>query len=263
MALGDVSQDDAKADFCALLEERVPSYRPWLMARLRERRERQRRAREQAERERLERERAQREALERQRQEQLKQAQAAQRREAELQARQHGAPAHQQAPPPQGQASAAAPSSASASATAAAPSPLDLDITSASRLPRSQLTDERFIEAFRAALRNSPESEALVGSGETLTVRVPMPSGRRTQILWQFTTEERDISFGVDFERKAADGSLHIEPVLKITRINAHLEVVTGSHVSDDEGTWLLKFDNSYSYFRSKTILYRVLCSEV
>lgn len=255
MALGDVSQEDAKADFCALLEERVPSYRPWLMARLRERRERERRAREQAERERLERERAQREMLERQRQEQLRQAQEAQRREAEHQARQHAAPAHQATPVAAHGDHAGQPHSS--------PSPLDLDIISASRLPRSQLTNEDFIEAFRKALRGSPESEALVGSGETLTVRVPMPSSRRTQILWQFATEERDISFGVDFEQKSADGSLHIQPVMKVTRINAHLEVVTGSHVSEHEGTWLLKFDNSYSYFRAKTILYRVLCSEV
>lgn len=255
----------------------MQSYTPWMAARLREREERERKAREQAERERRAREQAQREALERQRQEQLRLSQEAQRREAQRQQQlqqQASMQHHHATGTGNGNGSGTSESSAAgtagssnttntATAAAAGRQPLDFDMTTATRLPRSSLTDPQFIEAFRKALRGSPESEALVGSGETLTVRVPMPSSRRTQILWQFTTEERDISFGVDFEVKAADGSVRLEPVLNSTRINAHLEVVTGSHVSDKDGTWLLKFDNSYSYFRGKTILYRVLCSEV
>lgn len=247
IALGDLSKEEAKDAFRAILEERVEGFQPWMTARLQEKAEQERRERERQARERREREAREREELERRRLEQLHREQEARRADAERQRQAH-ASVHDEA---------------AAEGGATAVSGEDFDLTTAGRLPKSQLTDPKFIESFRNALSGNPESEAVVGSGETLTVRVPMPSRRRTQILWQFTTDQRDIAFGVDFERKNPDNSVQVEPVLRSSRLNAHLEVVTGVHVSEHEGTWLLKFDNTYSYFRGKTVFYRVLCSEV
>uniref|UniRef100_A0A8D8WQZ8 Golgi resident protein GCP60 n=1 Tax=Cacopsylla melanoneura TaxID=428564 RepID=A0A8D8WQZ8_9HEMI len=43
-----------------------------------------------------------------------------------------------------------------------------------------------------------------------------------------------------------------------IMRRDCHQEVYAGSHCYPGEGVYLLKFDNSYSLWRSKTLYYRV-----
>ncbi len=51
--------------------------------------------------------------------------------------------------------------------------------------------------------------------------------------------------------------------VLPVMRFPLSSEtVVTGSHVTDEAGNWLLVFDNSYSVLRSKTVFFRILCSK-
>ena len=125
------------------------------------------------------------------------------------------------------------------------------------------LATKEYIDAFREAMQGNPDSEAVVSNGEVLTVRVPKPFDGSTRIVWQFCTEDLDIAFGVDFETKGEDGAVTSETVLPIMRINANTQVVTGSHTATTAGTWLLRFDNSYSYFRSKTIFYRVVCYNI
>lgn len=46
--------------------------------------------------------------------------------------------------------------------------------------------------------------------------------------------------------------------IIPIYRRDSHQEVYVGSHTYPGEGVYLLKFDNSYSMWRSKTLYYRV-----
>ena len=77
-------------------------------------------------------------------------------------------------------------------------------------------------------------------------------------------TEARDISFGLEYEaavvhEAGAGGTAEVaRSMLPVVRCDAAQKIITGSHVSDTAGAWLLLFDNSYSYFRSKTIYYHV-----
>ena len=48
------------------------------------------------------------------------------------------------------------------------------------------------------------------------------------------------------------------DEVLAVLRRNSHEEVIVGSHMYPGQGVYLLKFDNSYSLLRSKTLYYRV-----
>lgn len=48
------------------------------------------------------------------------------------------------------------------------------------------------------------------------------------------------------------------DEVLPVLRRNSHAEVIVGSHMYPGQGIYLLKFDNSYSLLRSKTLYYRV-----
>lgn len=49
--------------------------------------------------------------------------------------------------------------------------------------------------------------------------------------------------------------------ILPVYRQDSHLAVQGGSHSFPGEGTYLLKFDNSYSLWRNKTLYYRVYYS--
>lgn len=103
-----------------------------------------------------------------------------------------------------------------------------------------------------------------------------------TCLFWEFATETYDIGFGVSFEwtlpsseaitvdvddeedDSTQDGE-HVEKqkqrvdeILPSIRRPCNEEVMVGSHLYPGRGVYLLKFDNSYSLFRSKTLFYRV-----
>ena len=46
--------------------------------------------------------------------------------------------------------------------------------------------------------------------------------------------------------------------IIPIYRRDCHEEVYAGSHTYPGKGVYLLKFDNTYSLWRSKTLYYRV-----
>lgn len=53
----------------------------------------------------------------------------------------------------------------------------------------------------------------------------------------------------------------NLAELLPVYRQDSHLTVFGGSHDFPGEGTYLLKFDNSYSLWRNKTLYYRVYYS--
>jgi len=48
------------------------------------------------------------------------------------------------------------------------------------------------------------------------------------------------------------------DEIIPVYRRDCHEEVYCGSHMYPGQGVYLLKFDNSYSLWRSKTLYYRV-----
>jgi hypothetical protein len=112
-----------------------------------------------------------------------------------------------------------------------------------------------------------------------------------TCLFWEFATEHYDLGFGVSFEwsqpnsknitvavnesddDEFAEGEdkppesevnptgpprPRVDEILPVVRRPCHEEVIVGSHMYPGRGVYLLKFDNSYSLFRSKTLYYRV-----
>ncbi|XP_064621703.1 Golgi resident protein GCP60-like isoform X3 [Lineus longissimus] len=162
------------------------------------------------------------------------------------------------------------------------------------------------IKEFKESLRKDKDAMIKVGSGETVTVRVPTHEDG-TCLFWEFATDNYDIGFGVYFEwttdptkmvsvhvtessdeeeydeeeanKQKADetkppgaegGKGDIEKgskkdnkpptdeIIPIYRRDCHEEVYCGSHMYPGQGVYLLKFDNSYSLWRSKYLYYRV-----
>lgn len=49
-----------------------------------------------------------------------------------------------------------------------------------------------------------------------------------------------------------------LDEIVPVYRRDCHEEVYAGSHQYPGRGVYLLKFDNSYSLWRSKSVYYRV-----
>ncbi|KAA3671136.1 uncharacterized protein DEA37_0006121, partial [Paragonimus westermani] len=146
------------------------------------------------------------------------------------------------------------------------------------------------LKEFTENLVDTKDAVVQIGCGEVITIRVPAyPSG--TSIVWEFATDDFDIGFGLFFEWASMESEDSVsqnatppttsneEPALSssnppattvipsqqlvdeiipVYRRNCHQEAYCGSHVYPGSGTYLFKFDNSYSLWRSKTLYYRV-----
>ncbi|XP_056619683.1 Golgi resident protein GCP60 [Triplophysa dalaica] len=146
------------------------------------------------------------------------------------------------------------------------------------------------IKDFKEKIRQDLDSVITVGRGEVVTVRVPTHE-EGSYLFWEFATDYYDIGFGVFFEwtdttnasvsvhvsessdededeegevhseeekAKKEAGKPQVDEIVPVYRRDCHEEVYAGSHQYPGRGIYLLKFDNSYSLWRSKTVYYRV-----
>jgi len=76
----------------------------------------------------------------------------------------------------------------------------------------------------------------------------------------EFETGGGDIESGSRASRVplTARDKPAVSAIVPIFRRDCQSEVYAGSHVYPGQGVYLLKFDNSYSLWRSKTLYYRV-----
>ncbi|XP_043915584.1 Golgi resident protein GCP60 [Protopterus annectens] len=142
------------------------------------------------------------------------------------------------------------------------------------------------IKDFKEKIRQDADSVITVGRGEVVTVRVPTHE-EGSYLFWEFATDYYDIGFGVYFEwtdspnttvsvhvsessdddeeeenseekAKKNTNKPQVDEIVPVYRRDCHEEVYAGSHQYPGRGVYLLKFDNSYSLWRSKTVYYRV-----
>ncbi|XP_075060448.1 Golgi resident protein GCP60 isoform X2 [Mixophyes fleayi] len=146
------------------------------------------------------------------------------------------------------------------------------------------------IKDFKEKIRQDADSVITVGRGEVVTVRVPTHE-EGSYLFWEFATDSFDIGFGVYFEwtdspntavsvhvsessedededeaenpnseqkPKKSTNKPQLDEIVPVYRRDCHEEVYAGSHQYPGRGVYLLKFDNSYSLWRSKSVYYRV-----
>lgn len=76
-------------------------------------------------------------------------------------------------------------------------------------------------------------------------------------IEWEFEIKSKDIGFGLYFE----DAGKEMVDIVSVQRIDTEEFSETGCHKCEKAGTYVLLFDNSYSWMRSKELYYRILVS--
>ena len=79
-------------------------------------------------------------------------------------------------------------------------------------------------------------------------------------LLLLLLAEKKDIESGSGSTNKPPKPRQ--DEIVPIYRRDCHEEVHAGSHPYPGHGVYLLKFDNSYSLWRSKTLYYRVYYSK-
>ncbi|GFX13407.1 SEC14-like protein 4 [Trichonephila clavipes] len=87
-----------------------------------------------------------------------------------------------------------------------------------------------------------------------LTFEVMEPN---SYLEWEFETKDRDIAFAVYFQEKTSKQSKPIE-ILPKQRIDTYYEPETGMYKCQKAGTYIVVFDNSYSWLRPKEIYYKL-----
>ncbi|KAL6440126.1 hypothetical protein ACFW04_003025 [Cataglyphis niger] len=144
----------------------------------------------------------------------------------------------------------------------------------------AEMWTRKGVEEFKQIIRREAGDAVIkVGHGETVTVRVPTHEDG-TCLFWEFATDGYDIGFGVYFEWSKPETnqvSVHIsesededdEEEEYESREDLESGSVNGNPRPERKtitppisvivpGVYLLKFDNSYSLWRSKTLYYRV-----
>uniref|UniRef100_A0A8D2J1A6 SEC14-like protein 2 n=1 Tax=Varanus komodoensis TaxID=61221 RepID=A0A8D2J1A6_VARKO len=95
------------------------------------------------------------------------------------------------------------------------------------------------------------------GSSQQLEYEILSPG---CVLRWQFVSEGADIGFGIYLKTKAGlrQHAGEMTEVCPTRRCNAHLVPEDGSLTCTDAGTYVLRFDNTYSYIHSKKVNYTV-----
>ncbi|XP_023213630.1 retinal-binding protein-like, partial [Centruroides sculpturatus] len=102
-------------------------------------------------------------------------------------------------------------------------------------------TNENDVETLEIGLKSSATVDIYISESDAI-------------LQWEFKTENHDIGFGLFYK---SNEHMHQEELIPIDRVNCHLVPETGSWFCENEGIYMLKFDNTFSLLRSKKIRYR------
>ncbi|CAL1296154.1 unnamed protein product [Larinioides sclopetarius] len=89
-------------------------------------------------------------------------------------------------------------------------------------------------------------------SAEEIEIQVKEPG---FLIEWEFEIQNRDIEFGIYFK----DNTEKRHPIIPLKKVDEEEFTETGNYRAENAGTYILVFNNSYSWMRSKDIIYRVV----
>ncbi|XP_047446331.1 FYVE and coiled-coil domain-containing protein 1-like isoform X2 [Mugil cephalus] len=99
--------------------------------------------------------------------------------------------------------------------------------------------------------------ELFIKSSCYSTIPITMNSSGPT-VSWTFTSEPKSISFSVVYRESAETPLEQAKVLIPLTRCNSHKETIQGELKVRNPGEYTLIFDNSFSRFISKKVLYHL-----
>jgi len=94
------------------------------------------------------------------------------------------------------------------------------------------------------------------GSSISLEYKVDQPG---SMLRWNFWTDDKDIGFGVyrrQVDKAKPDENEELEELVASHRVNSHVIPEADTFPCDTAGTYVVKFDNSYSWMKAKKVWY-------
>ncbi|XP_076003949.1 FYVE and coiled-coil domain-containing protein 1-like isoform X2 [Genypterus blacodes] len=103
---------------------------------------------------------------------------------------------------------------------------------------------------------DSPQ-ELFIKSSSYSTIPITIGNAGPT-VTWTFTSEPKSISFSVVYRESAETPLEQAKVLIPLTRCNSHKETIKGELKVRNPGEYTLVFDNSFSRFISKKVLYHL-----
>ncbi|KAF8794832.1 SEC14-like protein 2 like protein [Argiope bruennichi] len=119
------------------------------------------------------------------------------------------------------------------------------------------IPESYYLKKSEKNLLHSPEAKKLTVtrlSKENLTFEVEEGN---SLLEWEFETKNKDIAFGVYFKENSHNESKPVE-LLPKRRIDTYYEPETGIFKCEQPGTYIVVFDNSYSWLFEKEVYYKI-----
>ncbi|EDV22074.1 uncharacterized protein TRIADDRAFT_29265, partial [Trichoplax adhaerens] len=107
---------------------------------------------------------------------------------------------------------------------------------------------------------NDDYTTAVINRGATMQIKYEIEDPGTT-IRWEFKTDGHDIAFGLYYkeDESLADSNIEeMEKLISVERRDSHLLPEYGSFYCDRTGTYIVNFDNSYSWTRNKRLSYAI-----
>lgn len=99
-----------------------------------------------------------------------------------------------------------------------------------------------------------------VSARDKIELKYPTIENQETKIDWKFKTDNHDISFQLSFKDDASNEETTMIP---LKRVDSNKKIQEGSKTAIRKGTFVLTFDNRYSYTKSKSLKYKIVVSKV
>lgn len=96
-------------------------------------------------------------------------------------------------------------------------------------------------------------TEVVILPGKTFTFPV-LVTHKGSMLGWRFETKEHDIAFSLHLQQE--DGTC--TQIVPTTRYDAHLETVYATGRVEKTGTCVFTWDNSYSWWNAKQLVYSI-----
>jgi hypothetical protein len=117
--------------------------------------------------------------------------------------------------------------------------------------PGGDIPEEYYLMNLMEKEKNEMEKVTVArGSTHLLPFQVEKPG---SILKWEFMSTDHDIGYG--WSRKQEEGEKEVVP---LTRGKSHIIPESGAYICESPGEYVLKFDNSFSWVRSKEVFYSV-----
>ncbi|GIY47310.1 retinal-binding protein [Caerostris darwini] len=121
-----------------------------------------------------------------------------------------------------------------------------------------KVDEKYYIHKTKVPLANSSDQVKKIVLARASFSEIELEVGEDGSLIeWEFETKTRDIGFGL-FYKEMVNGEEKITELVPLLRIDTEDYSETGVYKCEKAGTYVMLFDNSYSWIRSKEIYYRI-----